>query len=94
MSTQIEDDEAQAGDVVKDDRQVVVHPDSMDLDTFNKHMTARHSESLGGLKELSLKREGDVSQAYRAFHRSLHRLRDGDMNHVHGEYHAESRKSA
>lgn len=71
---------------MEDDRLVVVHPDSMELETFCLHMTHRHGESLGGLPELRIKREGDVSQAYRAFHRSLHRLRDTDMEHVHGEF--------
>lgn len=93
MSTQTEDEE-QTGKEVSDDRQVVVHPDSMDLDAFNKHMTYRHGDSLGGMPELKIRQEGQVSQAYRTFHRTLHRLRDEDLNHVHDDYHAESRKTA
>lgn len=79
---------------MQDDRQVVVHPDRMDLETFSKHMTHRHASSLGGLPELKLREEGPVSQAYRRFHRNLHQLRDADWDHTHGEFVAESRISA
>lgn len=66
----------------------VVSADSMDISIFAKHMNYRHAESLGGLEELVLPREGDVSQAYRAFHRTLHRLRSDGQSHEHSEFKA------
>jgi hypothetical protein len=67
---------------------LVKHPDSMDAPTFGLHMTHRHNDALAGQTELTFKRESDVSQAYRAFHRRLHDLRV-DLLHEHGEYRAD-----
>lgn len=64
---------------------IVVHPDNMTAANFGLHMTHRHPEALAGMPELTFKRENDVSQAYRAFHRRLHAFRLG-MTHEHGEY--------
>jgi len=63
----------------------VASADKMDDDTFAKHMTARHSESLGGLPALTFShgRYGPAP-AWRAFHRRLHALRP-DLEHEHGE---------
>ena len=64
---------------------LVIAADSMDYETFAKHMTRRHHESLGGLTELVLRKEDSVSQAWRSFHRRLHRLRV-DIGHEHQAY--------
>lgn len=64
---------------------VVVHPDNMTAANFGLHMTHRHPDALAGMPELVFKRESDVSQAYRAFHRRLHALRI-DIPHEHGEF--------
>jgi len=48
--------------------------DDMDLDTFCRHMGARHADSLGGLTELDpdlLERTG-LEELYRTFHDKLH----------------------
>lgn len=51
--------------------------------TFEKHMEARHAESLGYLTGLPL---GDayLMGLWRAFHRQLHRFRI-DLEHEHPE---------
>ncbi len=65
-------------------RTIVVHPDNMDQDTFQKHMNARHGDSLGGLSELKLT-SVQVLLCYRAFHNKLHEFRP-DLAHEHGDF--------
>lgn len=60
---------------------VVAAEDSMDDNTFTKHMNARHSDSLGGLDELWFADE-PTHEAWRAFHWRLHQLRI-DLEHEH-----------
>jgi hypothetical protein len=62
----------------------VVHPDSMDTETFTRHMNARHADSLGGLRELKLPTRY-LALCYRNFHRRLHEIRPG-LGHEHGEF--------
>lgn len=54
----------------------------MDSETFAKHMSYRHSDSLGGLTRIDRFASPDIEAAYRAFHDRLHRLRP-DITHEH-----------
>ena len=69
------------------DRPVVVHPDAMDADSFQKHMNNRHQDSLGGLTKIEIRSEY-LLLCYRNFHRRLHEVRL-DLGHDHGEYRAD-----
>ena len=64
--------------------QVVISSDNMDDETFQKHMSARHKESLGGMTELS-SLPSNLVALYRRFHRKLHELRP-ELLHDHGKY--------
>ena len=55
---------------------------SMDTETFCKHMTARHLDSLGGLSELSPSIAEYEEGMYRSFHSRLHETRV-DLGHEH-----------
>lgn len=59
--------------------------EDMDDDTFAKHMSLRHGDSLGGLRNISfsLYNHG-LATAWRAFHGRLTRLRL-DLDHEHAE---------
>ena len=64
---------------------VLVAPASeMDKYAFTQHMTRRHHDSLAGLPELPGNITDAVEEAYRAFHRQLHRTRT-DLQHSHRE---------
>lgn len=52
----------------------VAHPDDMDDETFCKHMSYRHQDSLGGLPFITPVAES-TTDAWRAFHDRLHRFR-------------------
>lgn len=51
--------------------------------TFEKHMEARHAESLGYLEGLPLD-DAYLMGLWRAFHRQLHKFRV-DLGHEHPE---------
>jgi hypothetical protein len=54
----------------------VPHPDDMDRETFIKHVTARHADSMPDGFDLSADRMTDyVEDCWRRFHERLHRLR-------------------
>ncbi len=61
--------------------------DDMDLDTFCRHMTHRHADSLGGLTELRPDHlNSDVEELYRTFHDKIHDgtlLPDRVFDHAH-----------
>lgn len=66
---------------------VVKHSDDMDDNSFELHMNRRHSESLGGLSDVSFAHTSPyVMHCWRLFHRTLHRLRQPDINHEHAPY--------
>jgi hypothetical protein len=67
--------------------ELVAPADEMDDETFAKHMSLRHADSLGGLPQLTFSdssRPGPnaPAAAWRAFHRRLHLLRI-DLPHGH-----------
>jgi hypothetical protein len=65
-------------------RTIVRSADRMDTETFCLHMTMRHSDSLGGMPELSPEHlTSYVEECWRAFHRRLHEIRP-DLDHDHG----------
>lgn len=75
--------EATVGSVLTTDKKVTVpDADLMDSDLFAKHMSLRHSDSLGGLTRIDRFASPDIEAAYRAFHDRLHRLRP-DLSHEH-----------
>jgi hypothetical protein len=67
---------------------LVVSIDDMDSGTFRVHMNHRHQESLGYAGKLPRFFFADnteyIERCYRAFHRTLHRLRF-DLGHEHQE---------
>lgn len=66
---------------------VVKHGDDMDDNSFELHMNMRHAESLGGLSDVSFAHaSGYVLHCWRIFHKTLHRLRQPDINHEHAPY--------
>jgi hypothetical protein len=62
--------------------QCVVPADNMDDETFIKHVNKRHSDTVSDLKFLWDTGNPDVTEAWRAFHDRLHRLRI-DLTHYH-----------
>jgi hypothetical protein len=58
--------------------------DDMDDDTFCKHMSLRHQDSLGGLDYIWPVAPG-TTDAWMAFHDRLHALRV-DFKHRHAPY--------
>jgi hypothetical protein len=56
--------------------------DDMSTDTFAKHFTLRHGDSLGGLSWLDPAISKYVEGLYRAFHARLHAIRV-DLGHDH-----------
>lgn len=54
--------------------------DTMDDEFFCMHMSKRHQDSLAG--QSYIEPAGDATEAYRAFHERLHRLRV-DLEHRH-----------
>jgi hypothetical protein len=65
---------------------LVISADNMDDETFAKHMTHRHADSLGGLEELTFRSETDIMAGlWRSFHRRLHAVRVG-LPHEHAAY--------
>lgn len=61
--------------------QLVTNADDMDDETFCKHMSYRHQDSLGGMDEIWPVAES-TTDAWRSFHDRLHRLRL-DIPHEH-----------
>jgi hypothetical protein len=55
--------------------------DDMNDETFALHMTLRHPDNLGGLRELAVAPR--VMPAWRAFHRRLHNLFPRSYQHEH-----------
>lgn len=53
----------------------VPHPDDMDTETFCKHFSVRHPESLPEGFTLSPDMDEYVEECWRRFHERLHRLR-------------------
>jgi hypothetical protein len=69
--------------VLATDKITVRAAESLDSENFAKHMTHRHTESLGGLTRIDRFASEEIEAAYRAFHDRLHRLRP-DIGHEHG----------
>lgn len=70
---------------------VVKHIDDMDDNSFELHMNNRHSDSLGGLSDISFAHATTyVVHCWRLFHKTLHRLRQGAITHEHAEYQGDS----
>jgi len=56
----------------------VPHPDDMDVETFLKHVKARHADSLPEGFDLTPEEMTEyVEECWRRFHERLHRLRPG-----------------
>lgn len=70
---------------------LVPSADNMDTDTFERHMNARHHDSLGGLSQLTLP-TAYLAACYKSFHDRLHRIRF-DFNHEHKPYESPRRKN-
>lgn len=66
------------------DKVVVVHPDSMSDEDFEKHMNARHSDGLGELEKIDLHTNALVS-VWRSYHNRLHMTRPS-IAHEHGPF--------
>lgn len=65
---------------------VVVASSSMDSETFARHFTARHADSLAGQETLPDNITFEVEQAYRAFHFRLHKTKTRkELKHEHEE---------
>jgi hypothetical protein len=65
------------------EKEPVIDPEEMDDEDFCRHMTKRHRDSLGGLSDIWPVAES-TTDAWRAFHNRLHRLRI-DLQHEHEE---------
>jgi hypothetical protein len=55
----------------------------MNNETFCKHMSIRHQDSLAGMSELPVRTDEYTLGCYRAFHLRLHETRV-DLEHSHG----------
>jgi hypothetical protein len=64
------------------DNRFVQPAENMDADIFAKHMNFRHPESMAGWTLDAARTSPYVMRCYRAFHRTLHRLRP-DLGHEH-----------
>jgi hypothetical protein len=64
--------------------QLVASTEQMTKETFAKHFTHRHADSLGGISELANSISDRVERAYRSFHAQLHRSRI-DLEHYHND---------
>lgn len=63
---------------------LVTAPEKMSDAAFCKHMSLRHRESLGYLKQLYPDISPYLMRMWRVFHNHLHRWRI-DLEHEHGE---------
>jgi hypothetical protein len=69
---------------------LVQDADNMDRDTFCLHMTHRHSDSLGGMRELNpLVQSNYTEELWRIFHDKLHSTTSPDPFHPPTHKHAE-----
>jgi hypothetical protein len=60
----------------------VPHPEDMADDTFYKHMSKRHKDSLGGMPMVYDMNNPHLTEAWRKFHDRLHEIRV-DLVHEH-----------